>query len=300
MNKAIKSKKVLSYILLFTLIISILGFTGCTNDKAGKNSEIVAKVGDENITKDELYDFLVNQGGTQALEALIVETLVDLEIKNKDIKIADVEIDEELAKMKEGFGGEEQFDMALQQSGLTIDLLKENIGMNLKINQLIDPYISISDEEMQKYFDENKSVLVQKEEVRASHILVDTIEEAEEVKGKLTSGEDFAELAKEYSTDGSKDVGGDLGFFGKGRMVPEFEEVAFSLEIGKISEPVKSEFGYHIIKVEEKIEAKDPKFEDMKDDIEAMIREDKSQEAYGKWYEEIIDQYEIKNYLIEG
>lgn len=299
MEKAIKSRRVISYILLFTLLIGVLSFTGCTSDKVDKDSEIVAKVGDKNITKEELYDFLVMQSGQQALEALIIETIVDLEIEKKKIQVSEEEIDEELNKTKEGFEGEEQFNQALQSSGLTIDELKENLEMGIRINKLIEPYISISQEEIQNFFTENKSELDKKEEVRASHILVDTKEEADEVKGKLDSGEDFAKLAEEYSKDGSKDVGGDLGYFTKGRMVPEFEEAAFSLEIGKISEPVKSEYGYHIIKVVEKVEGKDAILEDFIDEIEDNLRDAKSQEAYGMWYEEIRDQYEITNYLAE-
>lgn len=300
MVKALKSKKVLSYILLLTLIIGVLSFTGCTDNKAGNDSEIVAKVGDENITKEELYDLMVQQYGQQALDALIVEKIVELEVENENIEISEEEVEEEFDKMKEELGGEFQFNQALQQSGLTAESLKDNITMNLKINKLIEPYISITDDEMREYFEVNKSVLAQKEEVKASHILVDTKEEADEVKEKIDSGEDFAELAKEYSKDGSSEVGGDLGFFGKGRMVPEFEEVAFKLGIDEVSEPVKSEFGYHIIKVFEKIEGKNPTYEDMKDDINDIIRNEKSQEAYGKWYENIREEYEITNYLLEG
>ena len=310
MIKVIKSKKALSYILLFVLLIGVISFTGCTKDKAGEDSgagtkinkdlEIVAKVGNKEITKDELYEFLVVQNGQQALEALIIEKMVDLEIEKKKIAISDEETDEELEKMKEGIGGEEKFNQALQQSGLSVDELRENIVMNLKINKLIDPYISITDQEVKDYFEENKNMFAEEEEVKASHILVDTKEEADKIKGKLNSGEDFAKLAEEFSKDGSKDVGGDLGFFAKGRMVPEFEEVAFSLGVGEISEPVKSEFGYHIIKVVDKTETMDPKFEDLKDDIEDNMRNEKSQEAYGKWYEEIRGEYEITNYLIEG
>lgn len=300
MKKAIKSKKVLSYLLLGALLIGILSFTGCTNNKADNDSEIVAKVGDKNISKEDLYDLMVQQSGQQALEALIVEKIVELESEKKNIEIPEEEIEEEFNNMKEELGGEELFNQALEKSGLTIDVLKENITMNLTINKLIDPYISITDEEVENYFEENKSILGQKEEVKASHILVATKEEADEIKGKLDDGEDFAELAKEYSTDGSKDAGGDLGFFARGAMIPEFEEVAFSLDIDEISDPVKSQYGYHVIKVDEKIEGKNPKFEDLKDDIEANLRDAKSQEAYGKWYEDIRDEYEITNYLIEG
>ncbi len=89
-------------------------------------------------------------------------------------------------------------------------------------------------------------------EVKASHILVKTIMEAQKVSGKLASGSDFANMAKKFSTCPSGKGGGDLGFFGKGRMVKAFEDAAFSMEIGEISKPVESQFGYHIIMVTDK------------------------------------------------
>lgn len=299
MNKGIKSKKGLRYILLFTLLIGILSFTGCTSDKSGKGSETVAKVNDEVITKDELYDSMVEQNGAQALDALILEKIIDSEVKKQDIKIPDKEVEKELDAMKDGFGGEEGFKQAIAQSGITEETLKENIVMNLSINKLIDPYISISDDEIKTYFEDNKADLGQKEEVKASHILVETEEEAKEVKEKLNAGGDFAKLAAEYSTDVTKDKGGDLGFFAKGAMLPEFEKTAFSLEIGKISEPVKSQYGYHIIKVDDKKGAKEAKLEDVKDDIKKSIKEGKSQEAYGEWYKEKLKEYTITNNLVK-
>ncbi len=89
-------------------------------------------------------------------------------------------------------------------------------------------------------------------EIRASHILVDSEEEALKIKNELENGASFEALAKKYSKCPSKEVGGDLGFFGKGVMVKEFEDAAFSLDVGKISEPVKTQFGYHIIKITDK------------------------------------------------
>lgn len=301
MKKITKGKKIYSYILLIILSIGILSVTGCTaNDKAATDGEIVAKVDDEKITKEELYNLLVEQGGQQALDALIVEKIIDLEIDKNKIEIDEAKIEEELNKMKESYGGEEEFNQAIGYYGITVDKIEENIAMNLKMKSLIEPYIEISDEEMTTYFEENKDSLSQEEQVKASHILVETKEEADEVKEKLSSGEDFAELAKEYSIDDSnKDSGGELGFFGRGKMVKEFEDAAFSLEIGKISDPVQTNFGYHIIRVDEKKEAKEATFEEVKEEIKDIIIEQKTPEAYGKWYEEKQGEYKITNYLIE-
>lgn len=299
MKKVLQSKKSLSYLLLFVLLIGILNFTGCTKDVANEDSEIVAKVGDATITKNELYDLMLLETGQHALEALIVEKMIEQEVEKNKIEITDEEIDEEFESMVEKLGGKEAFDNALVQTGMTEDLLKDNIIMNLKINKLLDPYITITNEELEEFFDANKDFLGQREEVQASHILVETEEEADKIKAKLDDGGDFAELAKEYSTDGSKDAGGDLGFFPRGAIVPEFESVAFALEINETSDPVRSQFGYHIIRVFDKVEGKAASFEDSKDEIETMIRDEKSKTAYEEWYDDIQGNYEITNYLNE-
>ena len=167
--------------------------------------------------------------------------------------------------------------------------------MNIKIKKLLEPSISISEEEMKDYFETNKEMFNQEEEVKARHILVETEGEANEVLEKLNAGEDFSELAKEYSLDkGSKESGGELGFFGRGRMVKEFEDAAFALKTDEISEPIKSSYGYHIIQVLDKKEAKEAKYEDNKDKVKDIILEGKIPTEYEKWYQEKLEEYEVK------
>jgi foldase protein PrsA len=166
------------------------------------------------------------------------------------------------------------------------------------MRKLIEPQIEITDEELKTYFDENKDSLGEAEQVKASHILVEDEETAKEIKQKLGDGADFAELAKEYSTDeGSKENGGELGFFPRGTMVTEFEDVAFSLPINEISEPVKSDYGYHIIKVEEKKEAKEADFDDSKAAIKETLIDEKMESEYTTWLEEKKKDYDIENSL---
>jgi peptidyl-prolyl cis-trans isomerase C len=113
--------------------------------------------------------------------------------------------------------------------------------------------------------------MAQEEEVRARHILVETEEEAKAILEQLKAGADFATLAKEKSKDPGGADGGDLGFFAKGQMVPEFSEVAFKMFEGQLSNPVKSQFGWHIIKMEEKRKRPVPEYEKVKDQIEAYV-----------------------------
>jgi peptidyl-prolyl cis-trans isomerase C len=128
-----------------------------------------------------------------------------------------------------------------------------------------------TDDAMKKVYDDAAKQITGEQEVHARHILVETEDEAKAVKAELDKGADFAELAKKKSKDPGASDGGDLGFFTKEQMVPEFSAVAFALEPGKISDPVKSQFGWHIIKVEEKRNRKAPDFEQVKGQIETYV-----------------------------
>src|SRR5580698_4733490 len=128
-----------------------------------------------------------------------------------------------------------------------------------------------TDEAMKKVYDEASKQISGEQEVHARHIMVESEDEAKAIKAELDKGADFAELAKKKSKDPGAADGGDLGFFTKDQMVPEFSAVAFALEPGKISDPVKSQFGWHIIKVEEKRNRKPPEFDQVKSQIEAYV-----------------------------
>src|SRR6202140_811108 len=128
-----------------------------------------------------------------------------------------------------------------------------------------------TDDAMKKVYEDASKQITGEQEVHARHILVETEDEAKAVKEELKKGADFAELAKKKSKDPGASDGGDLGFFTKDQMVPEFSTVAFALEPGKISDPVKSQFGWHIIKVEEKRNRKAPDFDQVKGQIETYV-----------------------------
>ena len=284
----------LAVLLLGTTIISAFGagLTGSTKDR------VVARVGEEEITKDELYNLLVEHNGQAALNTLIMHEIINQEAEKQNIEISDEKIQSEVDEMISQYGGEESFNSYLQTTGYTLDSIKNNIEINLAIEALLESDITITEDEMKAYFEENKSTFAAKEQVKASHILVATEEEAKEIKEKLSAGEEFAQLAKDYSIDTSNnEKGGDLGFFARGEMVEAFENAAFSLEVGAISDPVLTSYGYHIIKVEEKKEAKEATYEESKEEIKDILFNKKLPEVFNTWMEEKYTEYDIERFL---
>ena len=139
-----------------------------------------------------------------------------------------------------------------------------------------------TDDAMKKVYEQASKEITGEEEVHARHILVETEDDAKAVEEELKKGADFADLAKKKSKDPGASDGGDLGFFTKDQMVPEFSSVAFSLEPGKISDPVKSQFGWHVIKVEEKRKRKAPDFDQVKGQIETYVTRKAQADYVGK------------------
>jgi peptidyl-prolyl cis-trans isomerase C len=139
-----------------------------------------------------------------------------------------------------------------------------------------------TDDAMKKVYEQASKEITGEEEVHARHILVETEDEAKAIEDELKKGADFAELAKKKSKDPGASDGGDLGFFTKDQMVPEFSAVAFALEPGKVSDPVKSQFGWHVIKVEEKRKRKAPDFDQVKSQIETYVTRKAQADYVGK------------------
>ncbi len=151
---------------------------------------------------------------------------------------------------------------------------------------------SVGEEAAKAYYDDQIKALKPKEEVEARHILVDTEDKAKELKKKIDEGADFATLAKENSIDpGTKDDGGMLGYFSTGQMVPDFEQAAFALKKGEVSAPVKSQFGWHLIKVEDRRQKPPPTFDEVKDRILSSMVHQRAQAAAAKLREDAKIEY---------
>ncbi len=294
-NKKNVAIVVLSIALGLVSVLAII--LGITTYKAMKD-KVVARVGNVEITKDELFETLAKVNGQSALDSLINYKIIDLELKKNNLTVTDEEIEKELQKVIEQAGGRETFDKMLEYYSYTEEDFKKDIRSNTGIRKLLEPNIKITDEEMKEYFEKNKAIYDQPEQVKASHILVKDEATAKEVKSKLDAGEDFAKLAKEYSTDsGTKDDGGNLGYFTKDDMVKEFSEAAFALKVNEISGPVKSSYGYHIIKVLDKKEAVEATFEGSKDKVKEELLEDKITSEVESWFNKKKQEYKIEKFL---
>lgn len=289
-------KKILKAVAV-PVALSVM-LVGCSGDD---KSRTVATVDDEVITEAELNELMTSQYGSTVLDSLITNKIVELEAKKLKVKVTKDEIEEEYKVYAEEFGGEEALLESLKSYNVGIEDIKKDIETYLTTLKVMEEYIELKDEDVKTYFEENKDQFGQAEEVEASHILVEDEATAKEVLEKLKAGEDFAELAKEYSTDTvSAENGGALGFFGRGEMVTEFEEAAFSMKKGEVSEaPVKTEHGYHIIKVTDKKEAVEAKYEDSKEEARKLLLEERINEEYPTWLTEKKSEYKIVNKLFE-
>lgn len=260
-------------------------------------SEVVAEVNGEKITKDKLYDSMVKQGGKQTLDQLITEKLIEQEAAKQKISVSDADLDKEVDDLKKQFPSEAEFSNVLAQQGMTLDDLKKELRTQVMVKKIFEPQIKISEDDIKKYFEENKQQFNTPEQVKASHILVDSKEEADAILAQLKQGADFAKLAQEKSKDPSKDNGGDLGYFPHGQMVPEFDKAAFSLQPGQISDVVKTQFGYHIIKVTDKKPAAEAKYEDKKGEIERQLFNQELGKQAPQWLDKLKSEAKITNKL---
>ena len=237
----------------------------------------------DNNTLSNMDQSIINALKNNVLKQMINSELLYQEAAKEKIKITDSEINAEIDKIKESFPSQEEFDNVLKSNNLTINELKDDIQRNLMITSILDKSrsnIIVTDEELKQYYTENKESFFEEEKIHARHILLETEEEALNIIQQLKEGiVDFAELAKENSIGPSASNGGDLGFFSRGQMVKEFEDAAFALQPGEISGVVKTQFGFHVIKVEERKEAHQSTFEESKEQINNLLKNQKENEA---------------------
>lgn len=242
-------------------------------------NKVLAKVNGKEILLSDVYNLMSampdrdrfnNEEGVKAL----ADELVNQELILEDAKKREID-------------KEKQFQDELE-------LVKDNMLKNYAMQKILNQ-VQISDKELIDYYNENKESLFNSSTYTASHILVDSLDKAKEVLEEINNGLDFGKAAKKYSLDPSKENGGSLGTFPKGVMVKEFQDGLDSIEVGQISKPVKSQFGYHIIKLDDKKE-EDNSFEKIKDQVKATYEMKKRQEKYLEVVNQLLKTAEVKKF----
>lgn len=288
--------QIVSLVLAVLLVVVLIKPPFATN-----KAEAVATVNGVEITKDRLYEELAANGGEQALTNLINQELVNQEAAKKNITITDADVDAEIETYKTQFGSEEALNQALEQYGMTMDDLRKQVVMELKLTKLLEPQINVTDDQVKETFETYKDSFNTPEQVRASVILVATEEEAKDIVKQLKEGADFAELAKSKSLDTTtKDQGGDIDFFARGEREEAVEEAAFKLGKGEISDPVKTSEGYQVIKVTDKKEAHTATLDEKKDEIRKSLISQQVSSMSGAWLEDVRSKAQITNTLTDA
>ncbi|AYD02688.1 peptidylprolyl isomerase [Neorhizobium sp. NCHU2750] len=226
-----------------------------------------------------------------AQEDKVVAKVGKLEIHQSELDLAIQNLDPQLAQLPEdqkqvaALSG--AIDVKLLASGALAEGIDKTDAFKKRMayigdRELHNAYFrehvvdATTDAEVKARYDKEIAAMPKQQEIKAAHILVKTEDEAKAIIAKLDKGEDFAKLAKENSQDSNKDDGGELGWFGPGRMVPEFEQAAFALDKGQYTKtPVKTQFGFHVIKVEDKRDAAPPAFDQVKDQVKQLVMRDK-------------------------
>ncbi len=302
---------------IFVLILTILPVL---NASAETIEGVVAIVNDQIITYSELEEFLAphllyfEEGfpewvveekivriRKEVLEELIKEKLLLSEARKESIVVQDEEVEKYLMGVKERFGSEEQFQLQLSKEKLTEEGFKQRLGEQILIRKLVDLRIgskirALSTEEMREFFEENKESFVEPGRVAVNQITVEVKGEtkwleagkkAEDIHARLMKGEDFSTLAKKYSDAPSRDESGNLEFINRAELLPEFEKAISTLEVGEISNIIRTETGFHIIKLESRKEACQREFSEVRREIENQLYRLRMEQALSKWIKEL-------------
>lgn len=260
--------------------------------------DAVATVNGETITERELYEEMLRRTGQQVLDQMVTERLIRQAVAAADVEVSDEAVQAEMDRVKEQLGEDVTLEEALARAGLTEEEWAAEIRLELGLRQLLTDRVQITEDEMKAFFEQYKDFLGTEEQVRVSHILVDSREEAEAIRAALLEGADFAEVAREKSADpGTAVRGGDLGWVSRGQTVKPFEDMAFSSPVGDISPVVETDFGFHVLKVEERREAREAVYEESRDVIHSYLLEDKLQQAFQEWLREIRNEARVEIFL---
>ncbi|SPD75115.1 PpiC-type peptidyl-prolyl cis-trans isomerase [uncultured Desulfobacterium sp.] len=296
---------------LFFALAAFVGLTSISLSASAVEDKTpaikVAVVNGSVITKDDFEKHMsavqqqmasmgksLNNDQLQSLKNDVLEEMIDRELlyqesKNNKVEIGESEVKEQLDMFKKQFPNEDEFKKELSRNHLSEDFIKSQIRQKLAIEQMIDKQIgdkiTVSDEETKAYYNNNPQSFKKPEQVRASHILIKVDAKAdeaqraqarkkiEEIQQRIKKGEDFAALAKELSQCPSAAKGGDLGYFSRGQMTKPFEDAAFAMAPGEVSNIVETDFGFHLIKIADKKPESVMAYEDIKDRLGQYLKQ---------------------------
>ncbi len=316
-----------AFLFLLTAVAVMAACASGNGEGNGDSDEVVAIVNGVEITRTvfeqqleaqmqqyqaqgmQIDDEQRSEIEEQLLDQLIARELILQDGRDRGIAPSDEDVAAQLEQIKAQFPSEEAFEEALAQQNLTLEEIESDIAEQMVIEEILQGDVlsdtQIGEEAAREFYDDNPELFETPPQVRASHILVLTqdMDESEreeararidEIRSRIDEGEDFAELAREYSDDGTAADGGDLGYFSQGQMVPEFEEVAFDLDVGEISDIVETQFGYHIIHKTDESDAGVQEFEEALPQIEQFLGQQEQQELFRNYIDELRDRADVE------
>lgn len=321
-------KKILRPLILsLALLAVIMTFSGC-------NGNVVATVNGEKITSQELdkqveelkalyeqqgVDFSGDNGANllETLRKSVLQQMINNKLMLQEARkmgtLSAERVQEIIGQFKQDFSSEEEYRDFLNQIKMTEEDIAYILNMQEELTKDLPP---VTDDEIKKYYEENKERLGQPEQLEVRHILffvdegdkgypvkhtdAEAKQMAQDVIAQLQQGKDFSELAREKSEDSGTREGGGLYTFSKGQAVPEFEEAAFALKDGEYTTtPVKTSYGYHVIKREKLIPAHTPSFEEVKNELAAQLNEEAKQARFNQYMQEAKNNADITNKLLD-
>ena len=270
-------------LILIRIIILVVLFIAPQVISYAKDTAVdepVATVNGEAITKGDLYKRLLQIGGRGILEQMIGDMLIVQEAMNKGIKVTPDEIEEKMDEYKKRFSKVDNLEDMLKKNGTTIEGLRQNMELEILTRKLILRDVHITEDQLQRYYEENKDRLGEHDKLKIRMIQVNTEEESNRLIDELRRGTDFAELAREHSIAPSGKNGGDMGYItqGSGRIDLALESAVNNLAAGEYTTiPVKTRWGYYILKLEDRISGKGTHYEDVKEDIMKILTDNEVQ-----------------------
>ena len=317
------------WVMLATIILTYIAMPACAVEKQ-ISDEKVAVVNGTVITQGDFDREMERVNQQQAsigrpfnesqlidIKKAILETLINRELlyqesQNHSVKVEDKEVVEQLEIMKKRFPSEDEFKAALLKMKISETTLKSQMRKNMAIQQFIDKEfvqkINVPEKEVKAFYVSQPDSFKEPEQVRASHILIkvdpgtdeskkaEARKKLEGIQNRLRKGEDFEALAKEYSEGPSGPKGGDLGYFSRGQMVKPFDEAAFGLSPGGVSDIVETQFGYHLIKVVDKKPEGMMSYEEVKDRLQQYIKQQKVREQVNLSIENLKEKAKVERF----